>query len=333
MTRDIKEMMQAPPAGISAWATGNTISRCDAQIIGPDGTPYAGGIFQLRITFPDRYPMEPPNVKFVTKVYHPNVSKEDGNICCSVLNMPPKGDWKPAHSLRTVLLSIQSLLAEPNPADPLDADAARELTSHPQLFHSRAAEWTRLYATPDMPRGAPGNAPASTSAPGTAAAAATAVKAQAGGSTVARAQQPLTEVQPQAPGQGQGPQAGRGGAPSTAAPAPDQEQQCAVTAPVADSRTPSSTVHDAADGARGAFTSSAVCQDAGPDAGEGRLSAGGAVIDAGSVPPDVTGVAGPEQRAGKELPAGSSAAAGAVEAKRPPEHSSKLSKLSKRPRA
>lgn len=54
MTRDIKEMTQAPPAGISAWATGNSISRCQAQIIGPEGTPYMGGVFQLRVTFPDR---------------------------------------------------------------------------------------------------------------------------------------------------------------------------------------------------------------------------------------------------------------------------------------
>ncbi|GLC36872.1 hypothetical protein PLESTB_000183600 [Pleodorina starrii] len=147
--REMADLMKAPPAGISAWlpCEGN-LSLVEAQVLGPEDTPYAGGIFQLRIDYPDRYPNEPPNVKFKTKVYHPNVS-HDGNICLSVINMPPKGDWRPSHNLRTVLLSIQCLLSAPNPDDPLDAEAARELKTHPHLFRSRAAEWTRLYANPE----------------------------------------------------------------------------------------------------------------------------------------------------------------------------------------
>ncbi|KAG2443829.1 hypothetical protein HXX76_002172 [Chlamydomonas incerta] len=314
MTRDVKEMIQAPPAGISAWATGNTISRCDAQVIGPEGTPYAGGVFQLRVTFPDRYPMEPPNVKFVTKVYHPNVSKEDGNICCSVLNMPPKGDWKPAHSLRTVLLSIQSLLAEPNPADPLDADAAREMTSHPQLFHSRAAEWTRLYASPEAQRAAAG-ASAST------AAVASAAKVPAAGCDVAGA--------------------------STAAPAPLQEQQPEPTSSAPATEVPSSTVpavgrttaHAAsADGEGGgggpaAPPSEALLGQAG-DAGPATVGKSAEESAGDGCLPPTTGAAGLELRAAEPAAQGSAVtAAGAVESKRPPEPTSKLSKLSKRPRA
>lgn len=134
----------------------------DAQLLGPDDTPYAGGVFDLVVTFPSRYPLEPPNVKFRTKIYHPNIS-HDGNICLDVLNLPPKGSWSPASSLRTVLLSIQLLLSEPNPNDPLDADAAREYLSNKQLFLSRAAELTRRCAVP-------GRAPASNTQQGSAAA-------------------------------------------------------------------------------------------------------------------------------------------------------------------
>ncbi|KXZ49231.1 hypothetical protein GPECTOR_22g822 [Gonium pectorale] len=122
IARDVKELLQSPPAGVSAYVPDErNASIVEAQVMGPEDTPYAGGVFVLRVTFPDRYPMEPPNVKFKTKVYHPNVGKHDGNICLSVLNMPPK---------------------------------AKELKSQPQLFRRRAAEWTQMHAIQD-PRGVP----------------------------------------------------------------------------------------------------------------------------------------------------------------------------------
>ncbi|GLI62038.1 hypothetical protein VaNZ11_004619 [Volvox africanus] len=149
MSRDLKNVLDDPPAGVSAWLPDESNSAfVEAQVIGPDDTPYSGGLFQLRVVFPDRYPMEPPNVKFKTKVYHPNVS-HDGNICLSILNMPPKGNWSPSLSLRTVLISIQNLLSAPNPDDPLDAEAAKELKTQPHVFQSRASEWTRIYANPN----------------------------------------------------------------------------------------------------------------------------------------------------------------------------------------
>ena len=73
------------------------------------------------LVLPSRYPFEPPKVRFVTPIYHPNIDGE-GRICLDILNMPPKGAWKPSLNVLTVLVSIGLLLAEPNPDDGLVAD-------------------------------------------------------------------------------------------------------------------------------------------------------------------------------------------------------------------
>ena len=84
-------------------------------MIGPDDTPYAGGVFYLESFFPEEYPMEPPKVLFRTKIYHPNIDKL-GRICLDII----KDRWSPALQLDRVLVSIQSLLADENLDDPLD---------------------------------------------------------------------------------------------------------------------------------------------------------------------------------------------------------------------
>ncbi len=73
-----------------------------------------------------RYPFEPPKVRFVTRVYHPNIDGE-GRICLDLLNMPPKGAWKPSLNISTVLASIGLLLSDPNPDDGLVADIVSAL--------------------------------------------------------------------------------------------------------------------------------------------------------------------------------------------------------------
>uniref|UniRef100_A0A1B0AZ51 UBC core domain-containing protein n=1 Tax=Glossina palpalis gambiensis TaxID=67801 RepID=A0A1B0AZ51_9MUSC len=76
------------------------------EITGPFGTPYEGGKFLLAIKIPERYPFVPPNVRFITKIWHPNISSATGVICLDIL----KDNWAAAMSLRTVLLSLQVLL-------------------------------------------------------------------------------------------------------------------------------------------------------------------------------------------------------------------------------
>ena len=109
---------------------------------GPSDSPYAGGVFTVDIELPAEYPFKPPKMRFSTKVYHPNVSSATGAICLDIL----KDGWSPVLTLRTALLSLQSLLAAPEPSDPQDALVAAHLTSDPDGFAETARQWTSRYA-------------------------------------------------------------------------------------------------------------------------------------------------------------------------------------------
>lgn len=138
MTRD-------PPAGCSAAPrSSNDLTLWDATIQGPDGSPYAGGVFKLQIKFSSEYPFKAPTVKFLTKVYHPNINK-NGDICLDIL----KTQWSPALKISKVLLSISALLTDPNPDDPLVVDIASIYKKDRPRYEMIAREWTDKYAMGD----------------------------------------------------------------------------------------------------------------------------------------------------------------------------------------
>ncbi|XP_075298890.1 ubiquitin-conjugating enzyme E2 T isoform X2 [Opisthocomus hoazin] len=116
------------------------------EILGGADTPYEKGIFNLEIIVPERYPFEPPKIRFLTPIYHPNIDSA-GRICLDVLKLPPKGAWRPSLSIATLLTSIQLLMAEPNPDDPLMADISSEYKYNKQLFLLNAREWTEKHAS------------------------------------------------------------------------------------------------------------------------------------------------------------------------------------------
>ncbi|KAJ1550364.1 Ubiquitin-conjugating enzyme 13 [Cladochytrium tenue] len=102
---------------------------------------YQGGVFRLELFLPDDYPMAPPKVRFLTKIYHPNIDKL-GRICLDIL----KDKWSPALQIRTVVLSIQALLSAPNPDDPLANDVAQQWKDNEKLAILTARDWTNKYA-------------------------------------------------------------------------------------------------------------------------------------------------------------------------------------------
>lgn len=118
---------------------------CPAVIIGADDTPYAKGSFKLRVTVPQRYPFEPPKVCFVTPIYHPNIDSA-GRICLDILNMPPKGAWKPSVNISTLLTSIRLLMSHPNPDDGLMVDITQQYVTDRPQFERIAIERTRQHA-------------------------------------------------------------------------------------------------------------------------------------------------------------------------------------------
>ena len=110
--------------------------------MGPDDSPYAGGVFFLNIHFPPDYPFKPPKVSFTTKIYHPNINA-NGSICLDIL----KDQWSPALTISKVLLSISSLLTDPNPDDPLVPEIATIYKNDKDRYNATARDWTGRYAT------------------------------------------------------------------------------------------------------------------------------------------------------------------------------------------
>ncbi|KAJ1996848.1 Ubiquitin-conjugating enzyme 13, partial [Coemansia sp. S85] len=115
--KEVERLRQDPVPGIVAEPIEDNIRYFSVRMNGPNDSPYADGCFTLELYLPDEYPMQPPKVRFLTKMYHPNIDKL-GRICLDIL----KDKWSPALQIRTVLLSIQALLSAPNPDDPLAND-------------------------------------------------------------------------------------------------------------------------------------------------------------------------------------------------------------------
>ena len=135
-------MERDPPTNCSAGPKGDDLFHWKATILGPEKTPFQGGIFFLDIFYPTDYPFKPAKFRFTTKLYHPNINS-DGGICLDIL----KEQWSPALTTSKVLLSICSLLCDPNPDDPLVPEIANLYKKDKNKYNQKAREWTQLYAT------------------------------------------------------------------------------------------------------------------------------------------------------------------------------------------
>lgn len=141
ITKELLDLKSDPPSNCSAGPSGNDQFQWEAMIIGPEGSPYAGGVFKLVIQFPVDYPFKPPHVQFRTKIYHPNINAS-GLICLDIL----KTQWSPALTISKVLLSICSLLTDPNPKDPFVPEIAKLYETNRAEYDSEARRWTLKYA-------------------------------------------------------------------------------------------------------------------------------------------------------------------------------------------
>jgi len=135
---ELMGLMTKGDAGISAFPDGDNIFNWVGTIEGAAGTVYEGLTYKLSLAFPNDYPFKAPTVKFETPCFHPNVD-QFGNICLDIL----KEKWSSVYDVRAVLLSIQSLLGEPNNASPLNAQAAQlwdNQEEYKKTLHKRYGE-------------------------------------------------------------------------------------------------------------------------------------------------------------------------------------------------
>jgi len=134
-------MLQKPDPGISATPHEDNLRYFNVIIAGPQDSAYESGVYKLELFLPEEYPMTPPKVRFMTKIYHPNVDRL-GRICLDIL----KDKWSPALQIRTVLISIQALMSAPNPDDPLNNEAADHWKRNEKEALDMARQWNRQYA-------------------------------------------------------------------------------------------------------------------------------------------------------------------------------------------
>jgi len=144
INKELLDLRTDPPLNCSAGPLGDDIFHWQATITGPEDTPFSGGIFFLDIVFPKQYPFKPPNIYFKTKIYHPNINS-NGGICLDIL----KDQWSPALTIAKTLLSICSLIADPNPDDPLVPEIANLFKKDITRYNRNALNWTTRYAIQD----------------------------------------------------------------------------------------------------------------------------------------------------------------------------------------
>lgn len=141
--KELKDLSKEDLSNITAKPkSDNDLFLWEATIKGPIGSPYENGLFHIDIRFPSAYPFKPPTLTFKTKIYHPNISST-GSICLDILD----SNWSPALTLLKVLLSLSSLLTDPNPDDPLVTEIANMYKNNRNKYNETAKTWTKSYAT------------------------------------------------------------------------------------------------------------------------------------------------------------------------------------------
>jgi len=152
LAKEYRELTQHTPEGVASGPISeDNLLEWEALITGPEGTCYDGGCFHSKLTFPRDYPLNPPTMQFTSPLWHPNIYP-DGSVCISILH-PPGEDkygyektcerWSPVQSVEKILLSVISMLAEPNDESPANIDAAKMWRTDKEAFAKKADECVR----------------------------------------------------------------------------------------------------------------------------------------------------------------------------------------------
>ncbi|KAG0143924.1 hypothetical protein CROQUDRAFT_660640 [Cronartium quercuum f. sp. fusiforme G11] len=143
IAKEYADLQSNPVDNVTMEPDESNVLHWTGSITGPADSPYQGGRFKIEATFPLEYPFKAPTIKFLTRIYHPNITQE-GLLCVGIL----KADaWKPSVRIEHVLRTIVNLLVEPNPDDAIVASVAEQYVKDRPAFLAAARESVGKYAT------------------------------------------------------------------------------------------------------------------------------------------------------------------------------------------
>lgn len=143
VSKELSQLITTPLEGIRICINDEDVSDIQAVIDGPACTPYFGGCFRVKLILSKDFPSSPPKGFFITKIFHPNVSR-NGEICVNTL----KKDWKSDLGIKHILLTVKCLLIVPNPESALNEEAGKMLLEHYDDYCKRAKMMTEIHAQP-----------------------------------------------------------------------------------------------------------------------------------------------------------------------------------------
>ncbi|CAG2165557.1 unnamed protein product [Oppiella nova] len=148
LRKQLNDLKKNPVDGFSAGLVDeNNLYKWEVMIVGPPDTLYEGGMFRAVLDFPDDFPQKPPRMRFTGDIWHPNIHLT-GEVCISILHQPGEDTfgyekaserWTPVHTVETILLSVISLLSDPNDDSPANVDAAKQFRHDYQAFKKRVS--------------------------------------------------------------------------------------------------------------------------------------------------------------------------------------------------
>ena len=145
ITVQVTNLLKTPPENsIVTLPDPNDMTKIDVELIDPEGTPYEGGHFHALITLnADSFPNTPPEVTFITKIYHPNVDNQSGYACIPLIQ---EKNWRPNIKLPKVIQEILEVIKNPSPDHAVDPEIGAEFHTNHDQFVQKARQWTQNYA-------------------------------------------------------------------------------------------------------------------------------------------------------------------------------------------